>query len=79
VKTVDIIYAWIATEPNGDEGICSTQVDLPDLGPSHIPLIGADRERVESLRPYAEMVRLGTGYPVRLVRFLVKETLEVLS
>lgn len=34
-----------------------------------LPLVGADRERIELLRPYAEMLRRATGYPVRLQVF----------
>jgi hypothetical protein len=42
------------------------------------PLVAADRARVESLRGIArEIARLG-GRPVKLVRFLVREDLEVI-
>jgi hypothetical protein len=72
-QSIDAIYAWVATEPDGGEGICSTQI-----GPMHMPLIGADMDRINSLKSRAEMVRHITGYPVRLVRFGSRDDLEVL-
>jgi hypothetical protein len=72
-QSIDAIYAWVATEPNGGEGICSAQI-----GSLHMPLIGADMDRIKSLRSRAEMVRRITGYPVRLVRFSARDDLEVL-
>jgi hypothetical protein len=43
-----------------------------------MPLLGADMERIASLRPYAEMARAASGYPVRLVRYAHRENLEEL-
>jgi hypothetical protein len=70
-KTIDALYAWVAHEPNGGEGVCRAQ-----LGDVHMPLVGADMDRVKSLRPYAEAIRQATGYPVRLLRFSRREDLE---
>ena len=72
-QTIDALYAWVATEPSGDEGVCSMR-----LGDTHYPLVGADTDRVKSLRENAEFVRRVTGYPVRLVRFSRREDLEEL-
>jgi hypothetical protein len=44
---------------DGGEGVCSMQA-----GEIHLPMIGADRERIESPRPYAQRVRRMTGYPI---------------
>ena len=38
-------------------------------GTLFVPLIGADRARIESYRPLAEQIRRATGYPVRLKVF----------
>jgi hypothetical protein len=61
---VDAIYAWIATEHDGGEGVCATR-----LGDHWWPLIGADEVRIESLRPAARAIMQASGCPVRLVRF----------
>ena len=72
-QEIEALYAWVATEPDGGEGVCSAQI-----GGMHLPLVGADMDRMKSLRPYAETVRRMSGYPVRLVRFSHREDLEVL-
>jgi hypothetical protein len=72
-QTIDALYAWVATEPDGGEGVCSAQI-----GEIHMPLVGADIDRIKSLRDYAELVRRATGYPVRLLRFSRREDLEEL-
>jgi hypothetical protein len=72
-QRIETICAWIATEPHGGEGVCSVQA-----GDTHLPMIGADGERIESLRRYAERVRRMTGYPVRLVRFTQRVEIEEL-
>jgi hypothetical protein len=72
-QTIDALYAWVATAPGGGEGVCSAQI-----GDIHMPLIGADIDRIKSVRQYAEMAHRATGYPVRLVRFSYREDLEEL-
>lgn len=72
-KTIDALYAWVVTEPDGGEGVGSAL-----LGGTHYPLVGADVDRMKSLREFAETIRRATGYPVRLVRFGAREDLEVL-
>ena len=51
-KTIDAMYAWIATEPDGGEGVCAARI-----GDMMMPLIGADVDRAKSLRPYAKAAR----------------------
>lgn len=72
-QTIDALYAWVATEPDGGEGVCSAQI-----GDVHFPLVGADMDRIKSFRAAAEAIHRLTGYPVRLVRFSRREDLEVL-
>jgi hypothetical protein len=72
-QTIDSVYAWVVVEPDGGEGVASAQI-----GNTHWPLVGADIDRVKSLRALAEAVRRQTGWPVRLVRFSNREELEEL-
>lgn len=74
-QSIDALYAWVATEPDGGEGIIAALI--PGM-PGMTPLVGADMDRMRSYRPFAEMARIGSGYPVRLVRFGSREDLEVL-
>jgi hypothetical protein len=60
---IEKLYAWIATETDGSEGIVA--VGLPGM-PGVTPLIGADRARIESYRAHAEEVARLTGCAVSL-------------
>jgi len=73
-QRIDRLYAWIAVEPDGGEGVCAWQ-----FGDDRLPLIGADKERIESLRPFAEAIREQTGYPIMLVEFSTRSLLADLK
>ena len=76
-QSIDALYAWIVTEPDGCEGVASVGMEL--FGQTvHVPLVGADIDRIKSHRADAELVRKATGFPVRLVRFAMREDLEEL-
>jgi hypothetical protein len=65
-QKIEKLYAWVATEPDGGEGVCGMSITL--LG-GMVPLVGADRARIESCRRHAEEARKETGYPLRMVEF----------
>lgn len=67
------IYAWVAIEPNGGEAVCGGT-----LAGIMMPMVGADRARIEDFRAQALRLRQTTGYPIRLVRFSSRETVEEL-
>jgi hypothetical protein len=69
------LYAWVATEPDGGEGIVAGE--LPGV-PGFTPLIGADRARIESYRAIAERVKQLSGCPVRLKMFASGTVLDEL-
>lgn len=78
-KVIDALFAWVATEPDGGEGVCAASMPSPvDGSPMMMPLVGADLERMRSLRDFAEMTRKLTGRSVRLVKFSHHEDLEIL-
>lgn len=74
MKSIDQLFAFTQVDPkDGVEGIIS--VTLP-----HglvMPLVGADMERVHSLKPYAEDAARMMGREVTLKRFSRCETLQV--
>lgn len=70
-KKIDEMFAWICTEPDGGEGIPAFN---GPMGP--MPMIGADKDRIESLRPYALAVAHEMGLPVKLVRFYGQQVIE---
>lgn len=70
------LTAFVAVDPeNGDEGICSFHTKRD----GHMPMIGADDDRVRSLRPYAEAMAKSAGITIKLVRFTVREELETIQ
>ena len=63
---IERLYAWIVTEPDGGEGLAAALI--PGTNTFH-PLVGADRQRIESHREHARAIHKSTGFPVRLVCF----------
>lgn len=73
-QTIDAIYAWVVTEPDGGEGVAGALMGTL----LQMPLVSADMDRMKSLRFFAENIHRSTGYPVRLVRFGSRDDLEIL-
>jgi hypothetical protein len=71
-QKIERLYAWIATEPGGGEGVCSWL--MPEG--VHMPLIGADMARIESLAPHAALIARATGDPIRLVEFSTRRVIR---
>lgn len=71
-RKVTEMFAWLAVEENGSEGIIAGPVGRHEL----MPLVGGDRKRMEALRPVAEYVQQQTGLRIKLVRFSEREELE---
>lgn len=73
---IDELWAWVSLGPDGDEGLLAA----PTLGPgSLVPLVGADKERMESLRPLAQAMADAFGVNANLLRFSSRELLEHLE
>ena len=68
---IERLYAWIATDATGEDGIPAAVIDGVTM-----PLIGSDKARIESLRPFAEQVVAADGLAVRLVEFSIATVLE---
>jgi hypothetical protein len=67
------LFAFIAEDEGPeDEGVTAF---LSSVG--WTPMVAADRERVDSLREKAQAIASATSKQVRLVRFSVREELEV--
>lgn len=65
-QKIERLYAWIATHADGEEGVPATRA--PDG--AALPLVGADRERIESFREIARgALRRSDVVGVRLVCF----------
>ncbi len=72
---IEAIYAFISIDEGPeDEGIVATRI-----GDTWMPLVGADMDRVESLKPLAVGVARLTGKRIVLARFGVREDLEEIA
>lgn len=67
------LFAFIAEDSGpDDEGIVAFNPE----GLLWMPMVAADRERVDSLRTWAQAIAKSTGQKIRLVRFSTREVLE---
>lgn len=60
---IDELYAFIAVDKDG-EGVMAFKE-----GGIWIPMIGADMERVDSLKPFADHLSKKSGIPYEIRRF----------
>lgn len=70
-KTIERLYAWIVTEPDGTEGIPAVSI-----GTLALPLVGSDKQRIESFREVAMATAKSQNLPLRLVEFTGLVVLE---
>lgn len=62
------LYCWIVDEGDGDEGIPAV---LTEMG--WMPLIGADMERIKSLKSEVKMIGNLSGKELVLKKFVLVE------
>jgi len=67
------MWAFLAVGPkDGDEGIPAFLASDGVM----MPLVCADKARIESLRPIAQEIATATKVPIVLARFSVRENVE---
>lgn len=72
---VNEVFAWLSVDQKDDcEGIIAGQA-----GTTLIPLVGADRDRIESYRSTAKAAAKQFNVTIKLVRFSEREELEVID
>jgi ABC-type branched-subunit amino acid transport system ATPase component len=68
------MFAFIATEKDGTEGVMGMMSEN-----GWVPLVGADMDRVESIKPIVQGIAQSSGVNITLAKFSVRENLEVIS
>ncbi|HUT76640.1 MAG TPA: hypothetical protein VM285_03080 [Polyangia bacterium] len=63
---IKTMWAFVGTDADGDEGVIAF---MDPVSREWRPLVGADKERMDSLRPIAQNIADQHGRPVTLVRF----------
>lgn len=71
---IDRLFAYVALDDEG-EGVVS--MTMPGLGT--VPFVGADSDRMLSLRPQAQLIAKQTGKQVKLIRFDTRTEVEVID
>jgi hypothetical protein len=73
---VDTVYAFVVRDPRDDtEGIPA----FLSKGGTPMPMIGADKERIESLRPIAQEIADASGVALTLCHFTTREDVETIE
>lgn len=75
MKRIEQMYAFVVEDERDNmEGIPAIMSKTGAL-----PMVGADMERVEDLRPAAEKMAKHLGKPITLLRFEVRTEVEVIE
>ena len=70
---IDNVWVFVSRDENGNEGVIAAPTALGVM-----PLIAADSERLESLRPLAKsLVDKVPGKKVALIKLTTREEIEV--
>lgn len=72
---INTIFAFIATDPDGNEGVAAFQDDSGVW----FPMVGADMERANSLKKMAQQLARTTGCSIKLCQFITREEIEVIN
>jgi hypothetical protein len=73
VKEIETMYAYLAVDRNDlTEGIIG--MSLGDG--TWMPMVGADKERIDSLLPAAQAIAHASGQVVKLVHFSNREVIK---
>ncbi len=73
---IDKMFAYVVADKNtDDEGIVSMQ--MPNG--LHMPLVGADMERAEALKPYAETIATTLNKEIKLIEFSSFKQISVIK
>jgi hypothetical protein len=72
---IEQMFAFICEDQPNDEGV----VGVPFDGNHISPLVGADMERVESLKPFAQLVADKLGKKIKIVVFSKREEIGLIE
>lgn len=64
MNKIDKMYAFVATDPNGSEGVMGFMSDGV-----LVPMVGADMRRIDSLKPFADLIAQKAGVEYKILRF----------
>ena len=66
------LFAFVVCDANeDDEGVMAMHDGI-----TWVPMIGADMDRVDSLRPIADQIAMKTNKPYKILKFRLAEMIE---
>jgi len=73
---IETLWAYVSENEKDDEGICGYQDPRTQ---QWLPLIAADKERLQLLRPFAHQIAKVTKKKIKLVKFHSREDIGVIE
>lgn len=74
MKLIEGMYAFLVQDPEqGIEGLAAFKIPGEEIW---MPMVAADKERLESLREHAEAVAKATGHIIKVCRFSKREDID---
>ncbi len=75
MQKINKMYAWVSTDEDGGEGIIAHMSSVGEW----MPLVGADRARIEAHREFVVGVQQMIKRPISLIEFSDRKVIEVLD
>ena len=77
IPRIESIWAIVSVDPvDGNEGVVAAPLQAGMLS---VPLIAADKARLDSILPLARAIAGASGTKLKLVRFHAREEIEVIE
>jgi hypothetical protein len=75
------LFVWVAINPDGSEGICSADIEIPGHGSRHMPMMTSQRRLLPSIKSLKERLAemaddQGLGLRYELRRFIFTGVLD---
>lgn len=74
ILRIDAVWMAISVDDNGNEGVCATSI-----GDMMVPLIAADKNRLEWVISMARKIAAATTRQVKVIKMTTREEIEVIS
>ena len=73
---INEVWAYVSEDEKGNEGICGW---LDEKTKQWLPMVCADKDRLESLRVLAIMIAKQTNKKIKIVKFSTREDVEEIN
>lgn len=72
MRLIDEVWAVVAEDPNDNtEGVVAMQTDI-----GWLPLIAADKDRLENIKEWGRQMSAVRGQPFKLIKLSTREVVE---